>query len=137
MEVEDMLYNMHERVIPATPDEIWPVLCDIENLWPEDIGSFRLPEGLHPGAPVEHSSKRYQVGAVEPSHRLWFTITPALTHGFTLTPQGSATLVRHEITGRPPFALKIAWPLMIRRNHNRVIEHILTTLTTRLTHPIP
>ncbi|WP_214322407.1 SRPBCC family protein [Nonomuraea sediminis] len=125
-----MLYNMHERVIKAAPEEIWPILCDIESLWPEDIGSFRLPEGLHPGARVHHSGMRYRVKTVEPFSTIWFDTSPDISdgHGFTLTPTATGTRVRHEIKGRTSLKFTIVWPLLIRRKHDIVIERILDAL---------
>ncbi|WP_433253685.1 SRPBCC family protein [Streptosporangium sp. CA-135522] len=129
-----MVYNMHERVIPASPERIWELLATIggeqDRLWPGDKSSFRLPEGLIPGAPVEHGPMRYRVGAIEPGRRLWFDTGTQLSggHGFTLHPVEGGTLVRHELKGRTGGVFRLMWPLVIRRKHDVVIEKILDNL---------
>ncbi|MFC6887397.1 MULTISPECIES: SRPBCC family protein [Actinomadura] len=129
-----MVYNMHERFVAAEPRRIWELLTTIggdhDRLWPEGGGHFRLPDGLRPGAPVEHSKLRYRVGAVEPEHRLWFDTGKQLSggHGFTLHPQRGGTLVRHELKGRTGGMFRLMWPLVIRRQHDIVIEKILDNL---------
>ncbi|MEU8800957.1 SRPBCC family protein [Spirillospora sp. NPDC048819] len=134
-----MVYNMHERFIDAQPERVWELLATIggeeDRLWPEGAGSFRLPEGLGPGAPVEHSTLRYCVGAVEPGRRLWFDTGKQLSggHGFTLHPQHGGTLVRHELKGRTGGMFRLMWPLIIRRQHDTVIEKVLNNLEREAT----
>lgn len=134
-----MVYNRHERFIAAEPERIWEFLAaiggDDDRLWPRDAGHFRLPDGLAPGAPVEHSSLRYQVGTVEPGRRLWFDTGRQLSggHGFTLHPGNSGTLVRHELTGRTGGLFRLIWPLVVRRQHNIVIEKVLDNLEREAT----
>ncbi|MFI6522781.1 SRPBCC family protein [Spirillospora sp. NPDC050679] len=129
-----MVYNMHERFVAADPGRIWELLAaiggDRDRLWPEGAGRFRLPEGLAPGAPVEHSQLRYRVGAVEPGRRLWFDTGKQLSggHGFTLHPRDGGTLVRHELTGRTGGMFRLMWPLVIRRQHDVVIEQVLDNI---------
>jgi hypothetical protein len=129
-----MVYNHHERVIPATPEQVWALLAqfgsDHDPLWPRQYGSFRVPEGLHPGAPVRHGPMRYRVGVVEPGRRLWFDTGRQLSggHGFDLVPVHGGTLVSHELKGRTAGKFRFLWPLVIRRKHNVVIELILDAL---------
>jgi len=129
-----MVYNLHERFVAATPGRIWELLAtlggDDDRLWPSDAGRFRLPEGLAPGAPVEHASLRYHVGAVEPERRLWFDTGRQLSggHGFSLHRRGGGTLVRHELRGRTGGMFRLMWPLGIRRQHDIVIEKLLDNL---------
>ncbi|GAA3671837.1 hypothetical protein GCM10022224_040020 [Nonomuraea antimicrobica] len=130
-----MVCNVHERVIPGSPEEVWTVLIGIEKLWPADIGSFRLPDGVHPGAPVHHGPWRYVVGAVEPGRRLWFDTGKVLSegHGFVLIPVEGGTLVRHELKGRLSGTFRLLWPLVVRRLHDKVVEHILEALEREVT----
>jgi hypothetical protein len=129
-----MVYNLHERFVAAAPERVWELLAglggDSDQLWPSEAGRFRLPQGMMPGAPVEHASLRYHVGAVEPGRRLWFDTGRQLSggHGFTLHPRGSGTLVRHELQGRTGGMFRLLWPLLIRRQHDIVIEKLLDNL---------
>lgn len=131
-----MIRNVHERTVDATPEQVWPILCDIEKLWPEDMGSFRMPEGIHPGAPVHHMGLVYKVKTVEPGKELWFDMGTAMPegHGFTLTATDQGTLVRHTIAGKPGLKLRLAWPV-IRPKHDYVIEHILDGIQARVAQP--
>ncbi|GAA3444967.1 SRPBCC family protein [Planomonospora venezuelensis] len=128
-----MVYNVHERVVPASPERVWELLMNIggpgDPLWPQEKGRFRLPEGVRPGAPVEHDPMRYRVGAVEPCRRLWFD-TREMTggHGFTLHPAEGGTLVRHEIKGRTTGLFRLLWPVLIRWQHDAVLERLLDNL---------
>jgi hypothetical protein len=129
-----MVHNVHERFVAASPGRVWELLVtlgsDDDRLWPAEAGRFRLPEGLTPGAPVEHASLRYHVGAIEPERKLWFDTGRQLSggHGFSLHPQVGGTLVRHELTGRTGGMFRLMWPLVIRRQHNIVIEKLLDNL---------
>ncbi|MFF5206517.1 SRPBCC family protein [Streptosporangium sp. NPDC000396] len=133
-----MVYNMHERVIPASPERVWDLLVTIgsdqDRLWPKDLSSFRTPEGVAPGAPVVHSSARYRVSIVEPGRRLWFDLGKSLSggHGFTLHPVEGGTLVRHELKGRTGGMFRLLWPLVIRRKHDVVVEKILDNLAREI-----
>jgi uncharacterized protein YndB with AHSA1/START domain len=128
-----MVYNMHERLIPASPERAWDLLMGLggegDRLWPQEKGRFHLPEGVRPGAPVEHGPMRYRVGAVEPCRRLWFE-TREMTggHGFTLRPAAGGTLVRHEIKGRTTGLFRLLWPVLIRWQHDAVLERLLDNL---------
>lgn len=134
-----MVYNMHERFVRADPERVWEVLASIgsegDRLWPEGKSGFRLPGGLVPGAPVEHSAMRYRVGAVEPPRRLWFDTGTQLSggHGFTLLEREGGTLVRHELKGRTGGMFRLMWPLVIRRKHDVVIELVLDNLEREAT----
>ncbi|WUI02710.1 hypothetical protein OHR68_13170 [Spirillospora sp. NBC_00431] len=134
-----MVYNMHERFVRADPERIWEVLASIgsegDRLWPEGKSTFRLPAGLAPGAPVEHSALRYRVKTVEPGRRLWFDTGAQLSegHGFTLIERDGGTLVRHELKGRTGGMFRLMWPLVIRRKHNVVIERVLENLEREAT----
>lgn len=129
-----MVYNAHERLIRGTPDEVWAQLIEIGSaqdvLWPQRYGPFRLPEGVRVGAPVQHGSLTYRVGTVEPGRKLWFDTGKAISggHGFTLTTVAGGTLVSHELKGRLGGMLKFLWPVLVRRQHNAVIELILAGL---------
>lgn len=128
-----MVYNVHERIVPATPEQVWTLLSRIGSDQ-DRIGLlpswFSLPEGLVPGAPVLHGPMKYRVGAVEPNRRLWFDTPDAFTggHGFTLTPSGDGTLVRHEVKGRTVGVVRWIWPLVIRRGHDAALEALLDNL---------
>lgn len=128
-----MVRNVHERVVSAAPDRVWDVLGTLgsehDRLWPLP-GSLTLPEGLAVGAPVRHGPMRYRVGVVEPGSRLWFDTPRGFSegHGFTLTPAEGGTLVRHEVRGRTRGAMRLLWPLVIRRKHNVVVEALLDNL---------
>ncbi|RKS06932.1 polyketide cyclase/dehydrase/lipid transport protein [Nocardiopsis sp. Huas11] len=132
-----MILNVHERTVTGTPDEVWEVLAllggEDDPLWPEESGTFRIEGGLRPGARVVHGPMRYVVGEVEPGRRLMFDAPrggqPGFhgSHGFTLTPTGDGTLVRHEL--RAGGALfRLAWALVVRREHDTTLEEILDRL---------
>lgn len=122
--------NVHERHIAATPDEVWAVLHDLDLLYPPSSGSFRLPEGLHPGAPVIHDGTRYRIAEVVAGRRLWFDVGRSMSdgHGFELIPHDGGTLVRHSITGHLSGWFAVLWPVMIRRQHNRAMSGTLDNL---------
>ncbi|WP_433167146.1 SRPBCC family protein [Kribbella sp. CA-247076] len=138
-----MVYNLHERFVAAAPDRVWELLTglggDDDRLWPPEAGTFRLPQGLKPGAPVEHASLRYHVGAVEQGRRLWFDTGRQLSggHGFSLHPRGGGTLIRHELTGRTGGMFRLLWPLVVRRQHNRIIEQLLDNLEREIIRTAP
>ncbi|MFI6326108.1 hypothetical protein ACIBG8_51915 [Nonomuraea sp. NPDC050556] len=121
---------MHERVIPGTPDEVWAALAKTPDLWPEGHGSFRLPEGLFEGAPVNLIGKTCRIKTLEPGRKLWFDMGRAMPngHGFTLTRVEGGTLLRHEVKGPLGPALKILWPLIIRKKHDTVLELLLDNI---------
>ncbi len=137
-----MVYNVHERVVPATPDQVWALLSktgtdqDRIGLMPS---WFALPEGLAPGAPVRHGPMSYRVGAVEPGREIWFDTAGYFTggHGFTITPSGGHTLVRHEIKGRTVGAMRWLWPLTVRPKHDAVVEDLLDKLCRALAGETP
>lgn len=131
-----MVYNVHERVISATPDQVWSVLVRLPDLWPAGHGSFVLPEGLHEGAPVDLAGTRCRIGTLEPCRRIWFDMGRAMPdgHGFIVNPVKGGTHVRHEVNGRLGPVLKVLWPLFIRRKHNLVLELLLDNLVREVTH---
>jgi uncharacterized protein YndB with AHSA1/START domain len=137
-----MVYNVHERVVPATSEQVWALLSKIGTdqdrlgLMPK---WFALPEGLAPGAPVRHGPMRYRVGAVEPNRRLWFDTPDDFTggHGFTITPTDGGALVRHEIKGRTRGLVRWLWPIWIRHAHDAVLEDLLDKLSRQIAGEAP
>jgi hypothetical protein len=137
-----MVYNVHERLVTATPEQVWALLSaagtdqDRLGLMPD---WFALPEGLAPGAPVRHGPMRYRVGTVEPNHMIWFHTPDGFTggHGFTITPTADGTLVRHEIKGRTRGMVRWLWPVWIRWAHDAVLEDLLDKLCRALAGETP
>ncbi|MFI6294022.1 SRPBCC family protein [Nonomuraea sp. NPDC050790] len=125
-----MVYNVHERVVDGSPEEVWAQLTDVGRIYPETSGTFELPEGLFEGAPVRHDGQRYRVAVVEPGRRLWFDVGRTIGggHGFELFPVAGGTLVRHTINGRLSGLFALLWPLVIRRAHDRALEGLLDNL---------
>lgn len=126
-----MVTNIHQRVVAGTPAEVWEVLINVGALYPPTSGSFELPEGVYPGAPVRHDGTEYTVQAVERPHRLWFDVRHlGGGHGFELSPVGDRrTLVRHSLRGRLRGAWILLWPVYIRWAHDRAVEGLLDNLS--------
>ncbi|UWF77290.1 MULTISPECIES: SRPBCC family protein [Microbacterium] len=125
-----MVRNIHERVVAGTPDEVWDVLIDFGALYPASSGTFALPDGVFPGAPVRHDRVAYRVGEVEPGRRLWFDVGRAMPrgHGVELFAVERGTLVRHSIDSPLRGLFALLWPITLRRQHDRAIEGLLDNL---------
>ncbi|GEK79429.1 SRPBCC family protein [Agrococcus baldri] len=132
-----MVKNVHERIVAGTPEAVWSVLADPGSLYPASSGSFELPDGLYPGAPVRHDGTRYRVAEVEPGRRLWFDVGRSMRggHGFELRPVEGGTLVRHSIDGRLGGLLGVLWPITVRRQHDAALEGMLDNLERAMAHP--
>ncbi|WP_327086713.1 hypothetical protein OIE66_30880 [Nonomuraea sp. NBC_01738] len=124
-----MIDNVHERFLPCTLDQAWESLTDIEAHYPG--GGFQLPEGLSVGAPVKHMGQTYRVGTLEPGRKLWFAVSPKFSHGFTLHQAEGGVLIRHEMRGTLPGVMRLLWPIVIRRAHDRTLEQLLDSMERR------
>ncbi|MEV4899452.1 hypothetical protein AB0K48_60065 [Nonomuraea sp. NPDC055795] len=131
-----MVYNVHERVIAGSVEEVWAKLADVGRIYPASSGTFELPEGLFEGAPVLHDRARYRVAVVEPGRKLWFDLGKTISggHGFELFPVEGGTLVRHHLKGRLSGVFALMWPLIIRRHHDKALEGLLDNLEREVAH---
>jgi uncharacterized membrane protein len=108
--------HVREVVIEATPDEIWPVMLDLESL-PEWSAAHQLSEVLErdeQGRPVR-SRARIKTAVMTDDQEIalryhddgysWSLISSAQQRSqearYTLTPDGDRTRVRFEITIDP------------------------------------
>lgn len=129
-----MVTNVHQRVVPGTPPDVWKILINIGALYPTSSGSFELPDGVYPGAPVAHDGIEYTVQTVEEPRRLWFDVKHLSGgHGFELSPVGDrCTLVRHSLRGRLRGSFIVLWPVYVRWAHDRAVEGLLDNLATAM-----
>lgn len=100
-----------------------------DRLWPRDRWpAMRLERGLTVGSRGGHGPVRYHVVASEPGKFVRFRFEAPRgfdgTHGFELTPDGSATLV-HVLEARLTGPARITWPLVFRPLHDALIEDAL------------
>lgn len=129
------MINTHRRVVAASPDRVWEVLARIgspdDELFPQEWGSVRAPEGIRGGAPLHHRGMLCRIEAAEPGRRLWIAFPPdhGGEHGFTLTrASGGGTVVTHTLRVRQRSADRLSWFLAVRSIHNAVIEAALDNL---------
>lgn len=130
-----MVTNVHQRIVPGTPAEVWKILTNIGALYPTSSGSFELPDGIYPGAPVIHDGTRYTVQVVDAPRRLWFDVSQlGGGHGFELSPVGDrCTLVRHSLGGRLRGSFIFLWHVYVRWAHDKAVEGLLENLAAAMT----
>jgi hypothetical protein len=139
----DVIRNVHERRLDATPAEVGAVLDTLasanDRLWPsgrwpamrfERPLDVRVPaEPLRAGAGGGHGPIRYQVSRYVPGRQVVFSFCPASgldgEHRFEVVPEGGATVLRHVLEARPIGRGRLSWPLVMRPLHDALIEDAL------------
>lgn len=123
--------NVHERIVPATPEEVWALVETLatprDQLWPRDPWPrMKLDKGLTVGSRGGHDSVRYCVERIEPGRSVVFRFESPTgldgSHRFEVVPEGSTTRVRHTIEATPTGTMRVAWPMFVRWLHDALIE---------------
>ncbi|GAA0672967.1 hypothetical protein GCM10010193_26990 [Kitasatospora atroaurantiaca] len=127
--------NIHERVLPATEDEVGALLDSLASeddvLWPvPDWPPMRLDGGLAAGSAGGHGPVRYTVAAYVPGRWVRFAFTgPRGFHGFheysVHATDGGGTTLRHTLAMKARGPARLTWPLAFRRLHDACLEDSL------------
>ena len=130
-----MIRNVHERLLPAAPDEVGALLDTLsspdDRLWPNRRWpAMKLDRGLDVGSDGGHGPVRYEVARYEPGWLVAFAFTPKFPldgeHRLEVLPQpDGTTLLRHTIEATAKSWLRIGWPLCFRWLHDALIEDAL------------
>lgn len=128
------LRNVHEREVPATPEEVWALMrslgSDTDRLWPADRWPpLVLSDDLRPGSHGGHGPIRYRVEDVEPGQAVRFAFDRSNGfvgwHEFRVTPVGHGARLTHTLTiERPSPLVEIA----IVPLHDALLEDLLDQL---------
>jgi hypothetical protein len=126
--------NVHERLVPAPIEVVGPLLDRLggpdDVLWPSPAWAPMVLDGpVAVGAAGGHGPLRYRVVGHEPARGVTFELDPGqpMSGRQTLTaePAGpGATLLRHALDWRLSGPMHLAWPLVIRWNHDAVVEEM-------------
>jgi hypothetical protein len=131
------IVNVHERILPATIDEVGALLDGLagpgDRLWPEDLWPglpLRFDRPLGVGARGGHGPVRYQVEEYEPGRRVVFRFSEKMgldgTHRLEVDDSQGVTELRHVLEGRLTNAKAIRrWLLVTRPMHDAVLEDLL------------
>ncbi|WP_433711086.1 hypothetical protein ACQP2U_33210 [Nocardia sp. CA-084685] len=135
--------NLHWRVLPATPENVWATLTllgtDSDPLYPPEWGWVRFPDGLHSGARmVQYNGAGpigYRITEVEPPRRLWFGGIPGLdgSHGYDLEPVDGGTRISHVLSAEPSIIPYLLWMVALRHSHDAISERIFDNLELLVT----
>lgn len=127
--------NVHERLLPVTPDVAGALLLDTlasehDELWPHDRWpAMRFDGGLRIGARGGHGPIRYTVESLLPHRQVSFRFTapPGFdgTHSFEIEAASGTTRIRHLLEIRAHGSARLAWPLIFRPLHDALIEDAL------------
>ncbi|MER7754107.1 SRPBCC family protein [Kitasatospora sp. NPDC097643] len=124
--------NIHERVIPATPEEVGALVDGLagpdDRLWPAARWPrMRLDAPLGPGAAGGHGPIRYTVVGHAPGQWVRFAFTAPRGfdgfHEFTVrAAPGGGTLLRHTLAMSARGPARLSWPLAFRWLHDALLE---------------
>ncbi|WP_320775369.1 SRPBCC family protein [Streptomyces sp. CRN 30] len=139
--------NVHERPLPASPDEVGALLDALgspgDRLWPPGWPAVRFEGPLAVGVPGGHGPVRYVVSDYVPGRWVRFRFTGPRGfegfHEFGVEALGDRrTVLRHTLVVSPRGPLWPLWPLFVRPLHDAVFrqcldraEHALTGTVTR------
>lgn len=146
------VFNEHERVLPAPPEEVGALLdklgSDEDELWPSELWPpMRMDRGgLEVGATGGHGPIRYRVVEYDPGRAVEFRFTgpPGFlgSHEFlverAVADGKPASRLRHVIALTPLGDAKYKWPLFYRPLHDALMEDLLDRAEARLSgRPVP
>jgi hypothetical protein len=129
--------NVHERVLPATVDQVGALLDGLagpeDRLWPVDRWPglpLRLDRPLGMGASGGHGRVRYRVEEYVPGRLVAFRFSERMrfdgTHRFEVDDSEGVVELRHVLVGRPRGAKALlTWLLVVRPLHDAVLEDLL------------
>jgi Protein of unknown function (DUF3995) len=135
------MQNIHERTLDASTAEVWALVASLatenDRLWPRDLWPpMRLDRGLDVGSSGGHGSIRYKVESHTPEKSLVLRFDPSIgltgVHRFDVTEIGDKTTLRHTLDAEPTGAMRVIWPLAIRRIHDAVVEDAFDTAAASL-----
>jgi hypothetical protein len=90
---------------------------------------MRFKGSLEVGARGGHGPIRYTVEGYAPGQSITFRFTGPRgfdgTHGFSIEPRGSGTLLRHTIDMKLHGSARLSWPLIFRPLHDALLEDAL------------
>jgi hypothetical protein len=126
--------NVHERLVPAPVEVVGPLLDRLggpeDVLWPSPAWAPMVLDGpVAVGAAGGNGPLRYRVVGHEPARAVTFELDPGqpMSGRQTLTAEpagGGATLLRHALDWSLSGPMHLAWPLVIRWNHDAVVEEM-------------
>ena len=137
-----MTVNIHERLLPAPPEEVGELIdslsSDADRLWPSARWPpMRFDAPLGVGARGGHGPIRYSVVRYEPGRSAAFRFEPSLRvigeHRLETERAEGGTLVRHVIVARMRGRMALLWPLAVRWLHDALIEDCFDRAHAQLT----
>ncbi len=129
-----MIRNAHSRRLPAAPADVGRLLdslaSDDDVLWPVDRWpALRLDRPLQVGADGGHGPVRYRVQDYVAGRRVVFRFDPSVgldgVHALELVAGPGGTLLQHTLEAHPRGAMRVLWPLCVRRLHDALLEDLL------------
>jgi len=120
------IHNVHERTLPASPEQVGALLDEVVRWWPKDRWPALRPDRpLGPGATSTRGPIRERVVEYTPGKRLAFEfLAPkGLVGRHTFEVEG-ATL-RHSVDARAVGWQRVIWPLAILPLHDATLEDVL------------
>jgi hypothetical protein len=131
------IVNVHERILPATVDQVGALLDGLagpgDRLWPEDRWPglpLRFDRPLGVGAKGGHGPIRYRVEVYVPGRRVVFRFSEKMfldgTHRLEVDDSQGVTELRHVIEARTTSAAAVrTWLLVARPIHDAMLEDLL------------
>ncbi|MEU3778642.1 SRPBCC family protein [Streptomyces sp. NPDC032472] len=130
------VHNVHERLLPATEEEVGALLDtlasgDGDRLWPGRAWApMEFDRPLAAGAVGGHGPVRYSVAGYAPGRWIRFAFTgPRGFHGFhelAVLPSGpERTVLHHTLTMTTGGPARLSWPLVWRPLHDACVEDAL------------
>jgi len=114
--------NRHERILPAPPERIAPLIADFDRIWPTEIGP----------APRRVEDRLYEAGRMlwqevdrPGALRAFRVISPdelRLEHWFEAEPAAGATVLRHTVEGYADGRYEAIWRDRIEPVHDVEVE---------------
>lgn len=130
-----VIVNIHERVIPASVDEVGRMIDTLGSagdvVWPrERWPPMKLDRPLQVGSAGGHGPIRYRVESYEPGRRIRFRFLSPKgfegNHRFEVWDAGEgASRLRHVIEMRTEGMAVLNWSLVIRPLHDALLEDAL------------
>ena len=128
------VYNVHERTVAATPEQIAPLIADFDRIWPRQITPAPRPQGerLYKTAPM-----LWQEYDRPGAARAFRVVSPdefQVEHWFELERVSGGTLVRHTIDGEAFGEYEEIWRDRSEAGHNVVLEAVLDKIEAAVAH---
>ena len=116
------IMNRHERIVPAPPERIAPLIADFDRIWPTEIGP----------APRLVEARLYEAGRMlwqevdrPGALRAFRVIRPdelRLEHWFEAEPAAGATVLSHTVEGYADGRYEAIWRDRIEPVHDVELE---------------